>query len=291
MNIERCGALSNAEFRERFVKPRRPVVLTDAIHAWAARKHWSPSFFRRKHGHRMVTCRETTAPVRLDDYIDSLDASSFEQPAPYLRNLNIQTDWPELVPDIAPKVSYSQPDWLSSRLFPSHWPRPRHLNQLFISGKGARISLHYDDWMTHNLVSNIVGEKQFLLFEPDQGRFLYPRKDEYLVSQIPDPYSVDPDAFPLFAQATPTQVTIGPGESLFVPCGWWHTTRTLSTCISVSSSFANRDNWESLVNEVRYMRTHANAAKWKTSILCWYLKGAGVVLSKQEVVSGAYRQR
>ncbi len=290
MSIERCGALSVAEFRERFVKPRRPVVLRDAIHAWPARKHWSPSFFRHKHGYRMVTCRGASSPVRLDDYLESLDASSFEQPAPYLRNLNIQTDWPELVPDIVPKVSYSQPDWLSSRLLPSGWPRPRHLNQLFISGKGTRISLHYDDWMTHNFVSNIVGEKQFLLFGPDQGCFLYPRKDEYLVSQIPDPYNVDLDAFPLFARARSTQVTIGPGESLFVPCGWWHTTRTLSTCISVSSSFANRDNWNSLVSEIHYMRTRANSAKWETSLVCLYLKWVGVVLSKQEAASRAYRE-
>lgn len=291
MSIQRCGALSHAEFHQQFAKPRRPVVLTSAVHAWPARKRWSASFFQHRHGHRMVTCRGTSTPVRLDDYIDGLDASSFERPAPYLRNLDIQTDWPELVPDITPRMSYSQPDWLSSRLLPSRWPRPRHLNQLFISGRGTSISLHYDDWMTHNIVSNIVGEKEFLLFEPDHGSFLYPRKDEYLVSGIPDPFNVDPGAFPLFTQARSMSVTIGPGESLFVPCGWWHTTRTLSTCISVSSSFANRDNWQSLVSEIRYMRSRADAAKWKTGLLCMYLKWVGLVLSQREAVSLARRVR
>lgn len=287
MNVERCGAIGDAEFRERFVRPRRPVVLTDAIDAWPARERWSLAFFRRKYGQRLVTCRDQSTPVGLADYLDSLAESSFERPAPYLRNLNIQPDWPELVPDISPPVSYSQPDWLSSRLMPKDWPRPRHLNQLFISGKGTKISLHYDDWMTHNFVSNLVGEKEFMLFEPEQGQFLYPRQEEYLVSGIPDPYDVDFDAFPRFVQASPTLVRIGPGESLFVPCGWWHTTRTLSTCISVSSSFANRDNWDSLVREVGYMRSRYGAVRWKTRLLCMYLAAVGVVLSGAASVGDA----
>ena len=50
--------------------------------------------------------------------------------------------------------------------------RPNHLNQLFISGRGARITLHYDDWMTHNMVSNIFGERPFMLFDPTQPEHL-----------------------------------------------------------------------------------------------------------------------
>src|SRR3546814_10423567 len=138
----------------------------------------------------MVTCRGSHHAVRLADYIDSLASSSDESPAPYLRNLTIQTDWPDLVSDISPAMCYSRPDWLSSRLMPKDWPRPHNVNQLFMSGKGTRLPLHYDDWMTHNIVSNLIGEKEFLLFEPDQGPLLSPKSDEYLVSQITDPFSV-----------------------------------------------------------------------------------------------------
>lgn len=225
--------------------------------------------------------------MKLADYLDSLAGSSFEHPAPYLRNLNIQTDWPELVPDISPRVSYAQPDWLSSRLMPRDWPRPRHLNQLFISGAGTKISLHYDDWMTHNFVSNVAGEKEFMLFEPQQGQFLYPKEDQYLVSAIPDPFDVDLARFPQFARASPIRVTIGPGESLFVPCGWWHTTRTLSTCISVSSSFANGDNWDSMVDEIAVMRDSYGGAQLKTHLMCLYLESVGIALSTGARIANA----
>lgn len=279
MTVERCGTIDGEEFRERFAKPRRPVVLQGAIDAWDARRKWSFTYFQQKYGHRMVRFRGQPEPMQLAGYIDSLGESSFAHPVPYLRNLNIQTDWPELVADISPALAYSRPDWLSSRLMPKDWPRPRHLNQLFFSGTGTWISLHYDDWMTHNIVSNLVGEKEFMLFEHDQGRFLYPRPNEYLVSRIPNAWDVDPVEFPDFARARQARVTIGPGESLFVPCGWWHTTRTLSPCISVSSSFAGRDNWRLLVNEVRHMRSQHGAVGLKTRLLCAYLAWVGVLLS------------
>src|SRR3546814_1458772 len=107
-----------------------------------------------------------------------------------------------------------------------------------MSGKGKRIPLHYDDGMTHNIVSNIIGEKEFLLFEPDQGPLLYPKSDEYLVSQIPDPFSVSVEKFPMFASARPDRVTLGPGESLFVPCGWRSEEHTAELQSLMRSSYA-----------------------------------------------------
>lgn len=289
MIVDRYDHLSEADFRDNFLIPRRPVVLTSAINAWPARRLWSLGFFRSRYGDRKVVCRGQHEPERLADYIDSLARSSFDQPAPYLRNINIQPDWPELVSDISPAVCYSRPDWLSSRFLPKNWPRPHHLNQFFMSGKGTRISLHYDDWMTHNMVSNLIGEKEFLLFEPDQGQYLYPRDDEYLVSKIPDPFAVDLAQFPAFAMARKVRVTLGPGETLFVPCGWWHTTRTLSTCISVSSSFANRYNWSAVVAEIRRLRAHSGSAAWKTHMICWYLTAIGALLGVASMQHSASR--
>ncbi|PKM08451.1 MAG: hypothetical protein CVV14_04130 [Gammaproteobacteria bacterium HGW-Gammaproteobacteria-4] len=287
MIVERHGKLSEADFRDNFLIPRHPVVLTCAIDAWPACGLWSLDFFRSRYGDRMFVCRGQRESVRLADYIDSLAESSFDQPAPYLRNINIQSDWPELISDISPAVCYSRADWLSSRLMPKNWPRPHHLNQFFMSGTGTKIPLHYDDWMTHNVVSNLIGEKEFLLFDPDQGQYLYPSDKAYLVSKIPDPFAVDLAQFPAFALARQVRVALGPGESLFVPCGWWHTTRTLSTCISVSSSFANRHNWSAVVAEMRRLRSFSGSAVWKTHMICWYLTAVGALLGLASVLHSA----
>ena len=45
--------------------------------------------------------------------------------------------------------------------------------------------------------------------------------------------------YPLFARACVMDVALDPGDSLFLPAGWWHWARSLSVSISASfSSFA-----------------------------------------------------
>jgi ribosomal protein L16 Arg81 hydroxylase len=50
---------------------------------------------------------------------------------------------------------------------------------------------------------------------------------------------VDTDRYPLFARACLMDVVLEPGDALFLPAGWWHWVRSLSTSISATfSSFA-----------------------------------------------------
>ena len=50
---------------------------------------------------------------------------------------------------------------------------------------------------------------------------------------------VDDAAFPAFAEAQKrgTQVVLGPGETLFIPRGWWHYARALEPSFSVNFWF------------------------------------------------------
>ena len=273
--VDRRSKLSFAEFNEEYLKKRRPVVITDAVEAWPALQTWTPEFFKNKYFGRMVKCRGQADPISMQDYIDALSRSSAEKPLPYLRNLNIQPDFPELVKDIRPRIIYSSPDWLSSALMPKNWPRPKNLNQLFISGVGARIRLHYDDWMTHNIVTNVYGDKRFIFFDQEQSEFLYrsgTRGGDYILSDL-DPWAPDLERFPKYNDAVGHDVTIRRGETLFVPCGWWHSTYTTATCISVSSSFANWSNWPLLIQEIGRLREGANGLK--TAAVVQYLQLVG----------------
>jgi hypothetical protein len=263
--VERRDALSYAAFERDHLQPRRPVVLVGAVESWRALRTWTPAFFAERYRGRKVVCRNDDAERTMESYVAALDASTPDKPLPYLRNLNIQTDYPELVEDISPPLSFAEPDWLSSRLMPRDWLRPNRLNQLFISGRGARIPLHYDDWMTHNMVSNVYGDKRFLLFDPSQADHLYRCGDaasgeSYILSAV-DPWRPDLQKFPRLAEAQAHEVVIGKGDTLFVPAGWWHSSFTETTCISVSSSFANGSNWNLLVAEIGRLRAKEPAAK------------------------------
>ena len=285
MDVERIVLTDREEFESRFEKPRLPVVMLGAIDRWPALGKWSFAWFKERFGGRRVRCRGQAEETRLDHYIERVPHSTMEAPLPYLRNLNIQPDWPDLQPDIQPSLFVSQPDWLSSWAMPSSWPRQKNLNQLFFSGRGVRISLHYDDWMTHNVVSNLEGEKEFTLFPPSDGEYLYPHEVDHLVSRIPNVYDVDLGKFPLYSKATPLRTVVGPGETIFVPCGWWHTTLTLSPCISVSSSFVGRHNWDAFANEVVGLRRRNRSPSWKTAMLSTYLKVVGRALAAYYAVA------
>jgi hypothetical protein len=89
---------------------------------------------------------------------------------------------------------------------------------------------------------------------------------------------VDREAFPLFEKAATASITIGTGESIFLPCGWWHTTRTVSPCISVSSNFVGASNWDSFVDELCTMRQRLGASGWKTPLIRAYLRTTGRLL-------------
>ena len=82
------------------------------------------------------------------------------------------------------------------------------------------------------------------MFAPSDARYLYPESGiRSQVSRIPDVENVSLDEFSLFRHATRIDMELGPGDTLFVPPGWWHTARMLSFSVSVGIDVANETNW------------------------------------------------
>jgi len=137
----------------------------------------------------------------------------------------------------------TEPNWLDSRLFPSR--ESLKYFERYIGGRGAAFPvLHYDGLHTHAFIMEIYGEKEFWVYPPEQTAFVYPRPGpESNKSQIDDIEHPDLERFPLFAQAKGTRFLLKAGETLFVPAGWWHTTRMLTAAISVSVNSADAANW------------------------------------------------
>ena len=41
-----------------------------------------------------------------------------------------------------------------------------------------------------------------------------------------------------------------PGEAVFLPSGWWHSTKLLTSSIAVGVNFANSTNWSAVVRDL-----------------------------------------
>lgn len=245
--IDRRAGLTRAQFAQEYLSPPRPVILTDAIAHWRALGRWTPQFFKDEYGDlRVVVDGEAMA---LRDLIDKVEVSTSENPAPYLRN-QLLAEWPpELCGDVSPMPECTQPNWLESRVFPS---RHRLSSvEIYIGGRGARFPvLHYDGGHTHAFLMQLHGDKEYIVFSPEQTAFMYPRDGLSMnKSRIDDVLDPDRLAFPLFEQAEGVRFELHPGETLFVPGGWWHTARILSPSVTVSINSLNRANSAAFRND------------------------------------------
>ena len=129
---------------------------------------------------------------------------------------------------------------------PRRWPAAvkKGTYELFVSRAAAAFPyLHIDYWGMSAFFAQVYGDKEVILFPPDDAPYLAATPGDPLVSTLTDFDRVDP-------RARQHRVTIGPGDLLFNP-GWWHTTRTTRSAITVIWAYWNRHEWAHLLAAVR----------------------------------------
>jgi hypothetical protein len=266
--IERqpSAALPFERFLDGYIARNRPVIVQDAAPEWPALHTWTPQFFKEKFGSKQV---DVTYGVSrpLGEVIDGVLSSTAEKPGPYLHKVIIHQHMPELLPDLTPQNIYSFPGRYASPLMPKRFRRPDGYLKLLIGGVGSKFPLmHFDSDNANAMITEIYGDKEFVLFSPRDTRFLYPFSEKGNTSQVDNLDHPDLEKFPLFAQATQYRGIIGPGEALFVPSGWWHTARVVTTSPGFISEACQGQN-----------------GVWaKRSAKRLYLNSAGVIMSAAE---------
>jgi ribosomal protein L16 Arg81 hydroxylase len=86
------------------------------------------------------------------------------------------------------------------------------------------------------LHTQLVGRKRWRLASPLQTPRLYNTRSVFSPVDLAAP---DLARFPRLAGVQVFDVVLGPGETLFVPLGWWHQVEALDTSLSIS--FTNLD--------------------------------------------------
>ncbi|HTN74155.1 MAG TPA: cupin-like domain-containing protein [Pirellulaceae bacterium] len=275
--VERRSKLSRREFEHDYSLPRRPVILTDATQHWKAR-HWTPEVLKRRVGRREIEFRGGQGKIPFDDLTDMIEASHHGAPAPYARNIHLFRDLPELAADISPRIAYCQPDWKSSRLMPKNWLFDNGLEEMFFGGQGSKFpTLHVDYWGMDAFISQLYGDKEVLVFAPSDTPYLYPTAQNPLISSIADFDAPDLARFPLYAKAKPIRFTLHPGETLFCPGGWWHTTAMPDISITIVTANWGRGNWAELIRQYEYHRR--GGVRVKAILTKAYLQAVGVALT------------
>lgn len=278
----RWADLGKRRYVREYVLPLNPVIITDGIEHWAARKKWTLDFFKQQYGTLPLTIdgRQLT----MGTLIDEVKASTPERPAPYLRNHPVKDLPHELQHDVSPMPKCASPNWLDSPLLKT-WKDFTYV-ELYIGGSGARFPvLHYDGLHTHAFLMQIEGVKEYVAFPPDQAPLMYAGQDlahenKSAVDNIDSP---DKNRFPKFCNASGFRFKLYPGETLFVPSGWWHTARIVSPSITVSINAANAANWKNFKHD--FCRSYWADRKARRTVGSAYLGSIGTLMRMADLIS------
>lgn len=246
---ENSRNLSYRDFLARYVRQNRPIVVRGAALAWPAIHRWTPAYFAERFADRSVDI-SYSKKMRFDEFISAVTASTEERPGPYMYRLFLHEHLPDVLPDVSPPNPYAFPRRYASPLMPRYWRRPDGHLKLLIGGVGGRFPvMHFDTENVHANVTEIYGDKEFIMFAPSDGVNLYPNPEQDNQSLVIDPLTANA-RFPLLSNAQPYRAVLHPGDMVFIPCGWWHTARALTVSISVGANILDESNWDGFVASV-----------------------------------------
>jgi histone arginine demethylase JMJD6 len=274
-SVDRRPGIPVRDFIREYLKPGIPVIIPGAMSSWKAHQKWSPEFFIEKFGNKVVRVGGKTMPM--NDFMETVMASTEQAPSMYLNEVNIHKDFPELLEDINPFLEYALPDRLMTTFMPESWGMRQGVVELLIGGKGTKFpTMHYDGFHMNTFVTQIRGDKEFIFYSPDQTPYIYqlhPGSNKSAVNDVDHP---DLEKYPLFANAKALRCFVKEGDTVFLPTGWWHTTRLLSLSIAVSTNNIAAEQWNQFADD---LSVTLSESKLKQSIYRNYLKLAGVAMT------------
>ena len=264
--------------------PRVPVVLLDAADEWPLRFRATPAYFRRVHGAHPV--RVLGQESTLGELIDRLERATADEPGPYPCKFEIARAFRDLLPAVSPRLRCSLPDRQGNPLIPQRLFREVNNLEIFFGGAGGKFPyLHYDVMHLHAWIVQLHGEKEFTVYAPGQEAFLYVDPQVPWQSCVRNHHAPDFARYPLLRNAHARTLVLHPGETLFLPAGWWHTARSLTFTISVAFDQLGADNWNAFVDDVvAEYRRHDRV--WKARLLGAYLRTIAPLLRVYEALGG-----
>jgi ribosomal protein L16 Arg81 hydroxylase len=244
--IDRLGGLSRRDFLERYYARNRPVVMLGLTDGWPAHTEWTPLQLKERLGHVEVEVQserdadelyelhsnEHKRLMRFGDYIDRVLQGNYGNDLYLTANNHFfeRPDTATLLADFMMPTEYLDPKAPPGTIF------------LWFGPRGTVTPLHHD--IVNILFVQVQGRKHITLIPSLQTHRVYNNIGVYSQVDFREP---DFDQYPRLAKTTPVSVVVEPGETLFIPVGWWHYVEALDTCISLSFTnfvFPNNYAWE-----------------------------------------------
>lgn len=226
--IDIVNHITPEEFYNHYFKNQIPVVIKGLANNTSAGQKWSLDYFKERVGNTVIDLFDNskknpdsayTKPdlkMKLRDFLNIL---SKNEPT----NLRI------FLYDMFKHDPQLKKDFPCPGLFKGILGGVGHM---FFGGKNTKVRIHYDIDMSNVLHTHFGGRKRVVLIPPEYTRMLYCLPlNTYSLIDLDKP---DYKKYPALQFIKGYDFILEPGDSVFMPSGYWHYMTYLESGFSVS---------------------------------------------------------
>ncbi|KAJ2315924.1 hypothetical protein IWW51_001125 [Coemansia sp. RSA 2702] len=248
--IERRDDVSIDDFVREFLEPNLPVVLGSGFtESWKARAEWvvdgRPNFalLTRLYGDCTVQVAECDTAFFTDQKRVSMKFSEFveqwqtnPQARLYCKDWHFTKSNPEY--SAYTRLPHLSDDWIDLYYDLGIPEQNDDYRFCYMGGDGTWTPFHEDVYRSYSWSANICGTKQWTLVPPGQNELFTDSLGHWMYNL----YDYDAARFPRLCSLKKIEFVQRPGETVFVPSGWWHQVRNVGDTISINHNWANEFN-------------------------------------------------
>lgn len=215
--VDRVENITREEFQNKYMIPQKPVIIKHMYGKDAQVYQWTFDYFAKELGHIEVGVFDDESEERKDDrsyksagkkmkFKEYLDLIQERPTTKRLFLFNVFKFKKELhnhfkFPKIADKVV-------------------EFLPLAFFGGQGAITRIHRDMDNSCVFLTELVGTKRVVMFGPEHSKKLY--QYPFSTHTSIDVNKPDFDTYPELKNVQGYDCVIGPGDTVFMPAGYWH---------------------------------------------------------------------
>jgi histone arginine demethylase JMJD6 len=288
-----CSALSVAAFVARFEVPNLPLMLDGLAAEWPAwRGAWEPRALHAAYRHRRFRCgeddRSYPVKVKLKYFLRYMRSQRDDSPLYVFDSMYLGPATPSQL-----LQEYSVPPHFAEDLLAlvGEHRRPPY-RWMLLGPRRSGTTVHIDPLGTSAWNTLLYGRKRWVLFEPGVAREVVKGRDLVRREAGEDDEAVD-----YFSTILPRIKARGgealrarmiecvqrPGETIFVPGGWWHAVVNLDDTVAVTQNFCSSANFERVWEQARQGR-RGMARKWLRALRS---AGRGDLVARAEALNAA----